>query len=298
MNEFPHRRSFADDPALCDQVFDLLHTWLPALPRMRKRAERLRWRWEDVSTPFVHEQDGRVISHVGVLEMNLVCHGETRRVGGIHAVCTLEAERRRGLFRVLIEEALAHCEERYETVELSTENPEYYEPFGFRSVPEFRFLAEVGSPPGRNGFRRLRLDDAADLDRLEDLLRHRVPVSRTLSVASELDVFKFNEGSGDRLYLCEELELVAVISRADSETGPGQLVIDDLVAPELPELGEILARWPEPVREVCFHFCPEHLDVVARPEAVQDDVFMVRGEFPYGDSEELPKGRLAPPARH
>ena len=289
-----HRRSYADDETLCDRVFDLLHTWIPELCDMRRRAERLRWRWQDVSTPFVHERDGRVISHVGVLEMNLVCHGEVRRVGGLHAVCTLAGERRRGLFRGLMEGVLDHCDQHYQTLELSTEHPEYYEPFGFRRIPELRFVVDVESPGGRDGFRPLRLDEVRDLDRLDELLRQRVPVSRSLAVVDELDVFKFNQGTGANLHYCEELDLLAVMSRGDD----GQLVIEDLVTRELPDLTTLLALVVEPVRQTVFHFNPEHLSVDARPIRVEDDHFMVRGEFPYGDSNELPQGMLAPPARH
>lgn len=290
----PHQSSYADDPTLCDRIFDLLVTWIPELRAMRARAERLRWRWEDVSTPFVHERNGRILSHVGVLEETWVCHGEERRVGGIHAVCTLESERRRGLFGVLMEEALAHCDERYATLELSTESPQYYRPFGFRIVPEYDFRARVESNGGRDGFRPLDLTSPDDLDRLDALLESRVPVSRSFGVVREKAVFKFNEGSGGRLRYCEALDLLAVMSIEESS----RLVLEDLVARELPDLATLLSWVREPVREVLFCFNPEHLDADARATPSEGgDVLMVRGEFPFG-GEDMPVGMLAPPARH
>ncbi len=294
MANLPHRRAYADDPTLCDRIFDLLVTWIPELRPMRERAERLRWRWEDVSTPFVHERDGKIISHVGVLEEIWVCHGEERRVGGIHAVCTLESERRRGLYGQLMEEVLAHCEERYATIELSTQNPEYYEPFGFRRVPEYRFLAQVESNGGRDGFRALDLASPDDLDLLDALLESRVPVSRSLGVVREKNVFKFNEGSGRNLRYCDALGVLAVMSVDET----GRLELNDLVAQELPDLATLLSLVREPVREVRFHFNPEHLDANAQAQRTDDgDVLMVRGEFPFG-GEDMPVGMIAPPARH
>jgi predicted N-acetyltransferase YhbS len=287
----PHRRTYADDPTLCDRIFDLLVTWIPELRPMRERAEKLRWRWEDVSTPFVHERDGKIVSHVGVLEEIWVCHGEERRVGGIHAVCTLESERRRGLYRQLMDEVLAHCEERYATLELSTENPEYYEPFGFRQVPEYRFVTRVESNGGRDGLRALDLLSPDDLDLLDALLESRAPVSQSLGVVREKDVFKFNQGSGRDLRYCEALDALVVMS-----VDEGRLELNDLVARELPDLATLLSFVREPVREVLFHFNPEHLDASAEAERTQDgDVLMVRGEFPFGGGD-LPIGMLAPPA--
>jgi GNAT superfamily N-acetyltransferase len=295
-NESRHRRSYAEDPGLCDRVFDLLGTWLPVLPRMRRRAAAWGWRWEDVSTPFVHERGGRVISHVGVLEMELVCHGRVRRVGGIHAVCTLESERGRGLYRSLMEEALAWCDERYPTLELTTEHPEYYEPFGFVHVPEARFRAELHSNGGRQGLRRLDPNDAEDLAVIDDLLERRAPVSRGLGVVREHAVFKFNLAGGVPLYHCETLDLLAAMSW----NPPGELVLHDLVAEELPRMEDLLAQIGKPVREVSFEFRPEKLGVAGLPERITDDWLMVRGEFPYAEchTSEYPLGALSPLARH
>ena len=293
MTNLAHRRDYADDPSLCDRVFDLLDTWIPALRGMRDRAERLHWRWEDVSTPFVQERGSRVVSHVGVLEQTWVIDGEERLLGGIHAVCTLESERRKGLYRVLMEELLAHCDERYATLELSTENPEYYEPFGFRRVPEYRFRTRVGSPGGTTGFRPLALG-GSDVELLERLLESRVPISRSFSVVAETAVFKFNEGNGQRLHYCEELDLIAVMS-IDAQ---GALELNDLVAPRIPSLASLLARIASPVREVVFHFNPEQLEVDATAERAPDgDVLMVRGEFPFVGTR-IPPGMIPPSSRH
>ena len=65
MSEPRDRRSYASDATLCDRVFDLLDTWLPGLRERRRRAEALHWRWEECSTPFVKERDGRVVALLG-----------------------------------------------------------------------------------------------------------------------------------------------------------------------------------------------------------------------------------------
>jgi GNAT superfamily N-acetyltransferase len=124
----PYQRSYAADAGLSDAVFGLLDTWAPSIRALADRARRLNWAWERVSTPFVYVEGGALLSHVGVLEMPLFLTGAAQRVGGIHAVCTHPEHRRRGLFRRVMEDALRYCDERYETVELTTDHPEYYDP--------------------------------------------------------------------------------------------------------------------------------------------------------------------------
>jgi predicted N-acetyltransferase YhbS len=283
---------------LCDRVFALLDTWIPTLSAARRSAERLRWRWEDCSTPFVVLRDGQVLSHVGLLETQVVCEGVPIPTGGVHAVCTLAADRRRGLYRGLIEEVLAFCDSRYPLVKLSTEHPEYYEPFGFRVIPEHRFRLAVRRTDRRkqnheNGFRALDRDDPRDLDTLDRLLARRVPVSRWFSVANDADVFKFNAGAKP-LHYCATLDTLVVMNVRN-----GTLELEDVVAETLPDLDALLYHVPAPIDEVVFHFRPDRFDVDAAPEPHRHDgdLLMLRGEFPL-DGRSPCELMLPPMARH
>ena len=157
------RCNYADDPTLGDRVFELLETWFTGIAKPRAAAASLGSLWDNCSTPFVIEKDGRIVSHVGLLAMSYVIEGEHHQLGGVHAVCTLESERRKGHFRRIMEELLEFCEGRYDTLELGTENPEYYEPFGFRVVEEHRFVARVSSPGAAGGFRRVHAPSEGEL---------------------------------------------------------------------------------------------------------------------------------------
>jgi hypothetical protein len=195
-----------------------------------------------------------------------------------------------------MEDVLAHCDARFPTMTLCTEHAEYYEPFGFRVIPEHRFRARVEPQSGRAGFRSLDLTRESELDLLDRLLAARTPVSDTLGVVRDQDVFKFNL-EPEALHYCEELDLLAVMRRNERE-----LQLDDLVGSELPKLADLLARIAEPVEEVIFHFRPDRLAVEARPERFRwdNDVLMVRGPFPLDPVDADPAaGFMLPPlARH
>ncbi len=268
-------RCFSEDPGLCDGIFDLLGRWIPALPEMRRAAERLGdWRWEDLSTPFALVEDGRVISHVGVLDVPLVVCGREQAYAGIHAVCTLESRRRQGLYRRVMEEVLDWCDKRYETLELTTENPEYYEPFGFRVVPEHTFVARPAGPSGSGDLRPLRLDVDADVALLNRLLAGRVPVSSVLG-SREQAIFKFNYALPGGLSYSPSLDAVLVLERQGA-----RVTLDDLVVREVPTLDRLLAAIGSPLDEIELRFSPDLLDADAKPVPTDwNDYFMVRGPF-------------------
>jgi predicted N-acetyltransferase YhbS len=284
------RRSYADDADLGDRIFDLLETWFKGIGNRRRAAAQLGSLWDDCSTPFVREKNGRIVSHVGLLEMPYVIKGERRQLGGVHAVCTLESERRQGHFRRIMEELLEFCDGRFETLVLGTENPEYYEPFGFRVIPEHRFVASVSSPGGGDGFRPIDATRRSDLELLDRLLSERAPVSKLVGVVDEHNVFKFSQGT-EGLYYSQALDCFAVFAIEGA-----RLVLSDVVARELPSLEVLLSQLAPPVEEVEFHFSPDGFDVDARPELFRfdRDCYMVRGPF----AAEGEAFMVPPPARH
>ncbi len=284
------RRSYESEPELCERLIEMLREWEEVLARMHEGARRLGAPWTACSTPFVHESGGRLVAHVGVVERSLVVAGREVRLGGIHAVYTRPEQRRRGVYRGLMEEALRHCDEHYPAAILSTAQPELYEPFGFRVVPEHHAVVRAEHPGGGSGLRRLDWRAPGDRALLDRLLRTRAPVSARLGVIREDAVFKFNVALRDVDY-CEALDAALVTHRAGDV-----LHLEDLVAPELPALDELLRGLPEPVHRVVLHFAPDGLGVDAEPRARDDgDWLMVRGEFPDPDPR-LPL-MLAPTAR-
>ena len=168
-------------PALDPALAALLGRVWPSLPAAAVRAGALGFAWAAVSIPFVRREGGRVVGHVGLIELPLVVAGQPVRVGSIHAVCTDPGHRRGGLGGALMQEALAACAGRYETVVLTTGIPEFYARFGFRPVREHAFerpLSPVPRPQTAGG--RVLGEGAGDLRLLRRLLAGRAPVSDRL----------------------------------------------------------------------------------------------------------------------
>ncbi len=290
MNRRQGHLSYADQPGLLDRVFSLLDLAFPGLPDGARMLEPLGLRWDHASTPFLVIEDDQILSHVGVLEVPMFLDGVERLVGGIHAVCTHPRHRRRGYFRLAMEEALAWCDERYATTLLIGGPPQLYEPFGFRVVHESRFVAPVEKPAkasGRNSLRRLALDHPADLCILHRLLDNRAPISRHLGVVRERAVFLFTQGAQPMWY-AEDIDAIFCMQIA-SET----LCIYDLVATRIPTLDEVLECIDTPLKQVEVYFIPDQLDtwLTSQRHMVDEDSWlMARGDFPdFGGGLMLPR---------
>lgn len=275
----PFRRAFADDPSLCRRVFALLDlAFGEDLSGQERAARRLGLRWEDVSTPFCRFERGELVAHVGVLALPLVVNGRPLRAGGIHAVATHPGRRRRGLYRSVMEEALAWCGPRFDALELCTVQPELYEPFGFRVLREERFVGPGPGAPGRAGLRVLDYGDPGDVALLHRLLAERTPVSQRLGVDGGAAVLLFDEARRP-LHFAPDLDAVLSL-----ELDAGALRLFDVVAREIPSLSEILARIPAAPARVEVYFAPDRLaapGLRAEPHVLNgSEVFMVRGPFP------------------
>lgn len=278
--------SYQADPTLGDRVFDLLDITFPGMRDARANGEAFGARWEDSSTPFIVEAAGAVITHVGLLSIPLRVMGAEVVCGGIHGVATHPGHRHRGLFRDTLERAMAFASTRFETLLLTTLHREYFEPFGFRVVPEsiFRYRPRVRptSVPSR----------ALDLNRRDDralahrLLAERSPVSDVLGVGPEKASWAFYEYRSAIRYI------ESVDAAVSADLANGTLRLYDVVGSSIPSIETIAAAYEAPVAEVVSYLTPDRLDGAFASEphdlrggadalepGTPDDVFMVRGPF-------------------
>jgi len=276
MNQYRFKRSFDENVNVSQKMFDLLEIVFPGMRNAAAEIKKLGASWEDASTPFICFQDDVAISHVGVLEIPMQIMNHLTTVGGIHAVATHPNFRRQGYYRAVMEEVLRYCDHLYETLVLTTPNPDFYTPFGFRMLPEYIFKTPVNSQAGSNGFRVLNTGDPQDVELLHRLLETRSPVSHVVGVVNEKPVFCFNEGSRI-LHYAEDLDLITCMN-IENRT----LHLYDVVTTQIYPLTEILSRIPDIIAEVVIYFTPDllNLDAIqAFPYQLEDTVLMVRGEF-------------------
>lgn len=277
MNQYRFKRSFSEDPALSQRLFHLLETVFPeiGISSAAQVGRVLGAPWETASTPFIRFHDDVAITHVGVLEIPLQLMGEVEIAGGIHAVSTHPQFRRRGYYREVMAEVLDYCANRYKTLILTTAQPEFYQPFGFRVVQEHAFITKCDPTDSTNGLRSLNFSEPKDLNLLHRLLETRAPVSNIVGIVNEKALFCVNEGTRP-LHYAEDLDLIICMEIENT-----QLRLFDLVGKSIPTLKALLERIPQNIAEVVTYFSPDCLnaDFHAFPHKLDGTWLMVRGAF-------------------
>jgi hypothetical protein len=228
----------------------------------------------------VLEERGALVAHLGVMTVPVVLDGERRTVGALHAAAVHPRHRARGHLRALMAEALAWCDERFETCALDGDEA-LYSRFGFRRVREHRFRAALPSPvvPAQRPLRLTSVDDPADVALWGRLLATRAPVSERAGIVEDKDVFCFNAAA---LPIHHAPDLDALI---DFRVEDCTLKLYDVVAPRMPSLAELVGAVGRPVARVEVHFAPDRLatELVAEPyvPGSPDDphLWMVRGAW-------------------
>jgi len=261
------------------RVYELLDIAFPGLGASIPRMEPLGAAWHENSTPFVLWEGNQPVAHVGVLEIELSSGDDTFRVPGLHAVCTHPEHRGKGLARQLMESALVHCDERFDTAVLFADVPAMYAKFGFRTLDQRAFRIAVQPVDTHDGFRPVTPE--RDLVALHAILAEREPVSRVLGCVRTEYMFFCDlliAGLGfEHIHYAEDLDAY-VVGRVQGET----LFLLDVVARRMPSLRALLEHLDRPIREVRFGFVPDQLEVGATvvTTSLADDIFMVRGPWP------------------
>jgi len=224
------------------------------------------------------DRTGCCVANAATFTLALIIGGKPVNAMGIQSVATRPEWRRRGLSHDLLERALRWCDESAGLTFLMTSITRFYEPMGFRIVPQFAY---VGRAPAAFalplGCRRLNLEAGEDRRLLAQVLRHRVPVSARFAVDGLPGAFVLNlfDQAGLFAWYVEAIEAVVVTA----ERSNGTLCIVDIAAAAMPALGSVVAAFGHHPKQVEVRFPPDRLawNGAATP-AQTSTVLMVRGD--------------------
>lgn len=218
-----------------------------------------------------------LVAHVGLFRQVLWLAGERVEGIGVQSVAVRPEWRGRGLFRDLMERALAHADARVGLVTLATETPELYERFGFRPLEEASFAGPLEPGGARANRRRLSLDADGDVALVRDLFARRTPVSLVCGSCDHPSMFFLKALENPDIVLEHLPDLDAVVAIETCE--PGRLCLLDVVAPVIPPLAAIAAALGGEARQARVWFAPDRLGWRPATIVPEDEGTMVRGRF-------------------
>lgn len=171
-----------------EAFLNLLEESFPGIKANIVRCEGLGFPWK--SKPFFKEENGELLSHVGFLEYPISVDGKVHKAGALHAICTKQAFRGRGLASELIQEALSWAKTQYEFVILFTEIPKFYEKLSFQCIQEYRFHLACKRPKGSHSL--MPVVSPQDNELFLNCFRNRAPTSNRLWMKDEGKIASFN----------------------------------------------------------------------------------------------------------
>jgi hypothetical protein len=171
---------------------------------------------------------------------------------------------------------MAHVSARYGAAKLTTDKPAVYEPFGFRVVPQSRFVLRRRGSAGQGS--RPVLEE--DLPWMRRVLAQRAPQSLHFTTRDPGWLVGIDGVlHGDGLGLFHRIDALDALVAWDTREGSLQLL--QVVARELPSLEALLAASPWPYDDVVLWFAPDLLAPHAEPIPYPaEDQLMVWGDWP------------------
>lgn len=219
-----------------------------------------------------------IVAHVGLQPMVLRRAGTAIAAFGLGFATVRPDRRGRGLFRDLMERALAFADARVGLVLLETEDPDLYRGFGFTEVVEHSFAGRLAVAAGPAEARRLSLDAAGDVAILAGLLARRTPVSLAGGLDEHPMRFFLKALESPEIALTHLAGLDAVVA---TETGAtGELVVVDVVAPAIPPLSEIARALGGGFERARVFVTPDRLGWVPETSRIEATGLMARGSLP------------------
>jgi len=235
--------------------------------------------WDPTYRAFSYLDDGGCcVANAATFTLSLILDSRPVTAMGIQSVATRLRWRRRGLSHDLLERALRWCDASTRLVLLMTSIPGFYEPLGFKIMPQFAYAgyAPTALPPLPR-CRRLDLDAGEDRQVLAKLLRRRVPVSALFAVNGSPGAFALNVLDHKEFSVWHSAALDAVMVTA--ERPDDTLCLVDIAASKMPNLADVLAVLGVRPRRAEVHFPPDLLgwDGTAVPTETPT-VLMIRGD--------------------
>ncbi len=229
------------------------------------------------------DKEGNCVANASAIGVPLFLSGKLVKAIGIQSVATRPSYRHRGLSRDLLGRALAWCDERSDLVLLHTSIPDFYLPFGFRSVQEHFFVGKPSEAVGEACSYKLSWESQKDRDLLRQMLLSRSLVSSVASICGLPGMFALNAMGTEGLSLYHLPALQVIVALRHKEDGT--LCLLDVVGQKMPTLSQILGALDCAPQMIETHFSPDLLGWKGTETPCQKkNVLMVRGDFDVGCS--------------
>ncbi|WP_367898048.1 GNAT family N-acetyltransferase [Leptospira sp. WS58.C1] len=229
------------------------------------------------------DPEGKILSNVSVMEMDVLLLGDRRSAIQLGAVGTLPDYRKQGLSAKLIRTVLEKYSNSLVFLFANDSVTDFYPKFGFRKVEEIWFRAaypeSILGKGKKKHYRILNPNFAQDVEILKRISSFSLPTTEIFGAMGygSILLFYFLAGESFQFLYDDSENSILVIGREDKT-----LWIYDVLCDRRPDLEKLLASLGIPeAAEIRFGFSPEKFDIRCEKfEAPFESPLFVKGEFP------------------
>ena len=259
--------NYAVDSTLFPRCIDLIESVFPGIKTIAMSGMKYNACWDKISLPFIIEENGAVIAHLGVIPFNLMLNHKRCTIAALHGICVKDNFRGKGLFKQLMQEALEYIENNFEASLLFTDNPQLYTKYDFSVLPEYNFIINsFNISKTDSDLKVLSLDNENDLKAIKHLLSDHLPLSNQISLINETNMFLL-DNLNKKIVYSESLNVLIVFEIIDNT-----LYINDIISQRQYPLSHIINLIHEDFSKIIVQFCPDkfpdlnYTPVLANPE--------------------------------
>jgi len=274
--------NYAVDPTLFARCIDLIDSIFPGIKKIAITGMKYHACWDKNSSPFIIEEKGEIIAHLGIIPLDIILNRKSIRVAALHGICVKESFRGKGLFKQLMQEALIYIENNFDASLLFTDQPDLYKRYNFTVLPEYDFVVNADdSVKVKTDLRTLSLDNPDDFKIIHRLLSDHLPLSNQMSVINETTIFILDT-LDKKIYFSPYLNALIIY-----EVMLDTLYIKDILSQKKYKLNEMISLIPENFNKVVLQFCPDKFNdqtytpALSKPECsiMVSENFRFEGKF-------------------
>jgi ribosomal protein S18 acetylase RimI-like enzyme len=216
--------------------------------------------WTENYIPFSIIDSNKIIASASVSLMDILINGKQHKAAQIGAVGTLPEFRKQGLSRQLMNHIIEVYKEKVDFFFLYANDSvlNFYPKFGFKSIKENIFIAEIEKRNHKSHARKLDITNSDDYSLLLNLINNRLPITKLFGAEKYdfvtmwhiLNIYR------DNLYFLEE-ENAVIIKEEKNDTLHIYEVIHTIqfdLQSALPKIVE-----SDSIKTVQYYFPPDQL---------------------------------------
>jgi len=269
--------NYRDNELLRNEYFNFISKIFPSADFREWHSKGF---WRDEYNPVSIIKDGKIISNVSVMLMNIIVEGRNLRGIQIGAVGTVPAYRGQGLSRILMEYVIEKYRNETDIILLFANETvlDFYPKFGFNRFEEKVFISEINIPEPKPAARKLNIQNKSDYLLLQDSISDRVEITKIFSAKDYgsitmwhvLNIYRKN------LYYLKDEDAIFIMKEENR-----QLHLYEIICSKYFDLDSALPKVikSSETESVKYYFPPDQLNYKYDNTINEDSGLFILGDF-------------------